>query len=236
MHRVTDHLVRLRPPQAVDDTTLRWWDALGSRRPVVVVLAHGAGSDLAEHTIATLAAGLAGRGVAAGTFNFAYRQAGRRPPDRADRLERAFVDVVAAVRARHEGAAVVVGGRSLGGRVATLSAAAGHGDGVVALGYPLCPRGGAPDPRRTAHWPDLRVPVLFVHGDRDRLCPIAELDRARDERFGDAAQQAHVVRGADHGFDVRVRDARERADVDAEILEAVDRWLRDAISGEEDHG
>lgn len=234
MNQPIDHLVKLAPPQAVDATTVRTWTPDGDARPVVVVLGHGAGSGLDERVLSTLAVGLAARGVPAATFNFAYRQARRRPPDRADRLQRAFRDVLDAVSARHRGARTVVGGRSMGGRMASLLAADGRGDGVVTLGYPLCPQGGPPDPRRTAHWPRISVPVLFVHGDRDRLCPVAAIDRARHEHLCDTAHCAHVVTGADHGFEVRVRDRRTRAEVDAEVVDVVDRWLRDMIEEDTD--
>ena len=235
MKQSIDHTVKLAQPQLVDSTTVRTWVPDEPGRDVVVVLGHGAGSALDEHVVATTAAGLAARGVIAATFNFAYREAGRRPPDRADRLQRAFLDVAAAVRSRRVPTRMVLGGRSMGGRVASLLAADGHGDGVVALGYPLCPRGGDPDPRRTAHWPRISTPVLFVHGDRDRLCPVALLDAARHEHLSDTAHSAHVVAGADHSFGVRVRDDRTRADVVAEVVAVVDRWLRREIE-EDRHG
>jgi predicted alpha/beta-hydrolase family hydrolase len=176
MKQPIDDVVKLAPPQVVDATVVRTWTPGGPGRSTVVVLGHGAGSGFDERVIAALAGGLAERGVVSATFNFAYRQAGRRLPDRADRLQRAFADVAEAVGVRHNARRVVLGGRSMGGRIATMLAAAGHGDGVVALGYPLCPRGGPPDPRRTTHWPAIVVPVLFVHGDRDRLCPVDALD------------------------------------------------------------
>jgi hypothetical protein len=234
MKQPIDQTVKLAPPQLVDSTTTRTWSPRGVDRHVVVVLGHGAGSALDEHVVATVAAELATRGVTAATFNFAYREAGRRPPDRADRLQRAFLDVAEALRSRHGATHTVLGGRSMGGRIASLLAADGHGDGVVALGYPLCPRGGDPDPRRTAHWPTIGVPVLFVHGDRDRLCPVAALDAARHEHLSDTAHSAHVVAGADHSFDVRVRDSRTRADVDAEVVAVIDRWLRLEIEEDRD--
>jgi len=234
MKQPTDSTVKLVRPQLVDTTTVRTWSPDGPGRDLVVVLGHGAGSALDEHVVVTVAAGLAARGVTAATFNFAYREAGRRRPDRVDRLQRAFVDVATAVTAQHGATRTVLGGRSMGGRIASLLAADGHGDGVVALGYPLCPRGDDPDPRRTRHWPAIRVPVLFVHGDRDRLCPVAALEVARHEHLSETAHSAHVVTGADHGFDVRARDERSHADVDAEVVAVVDRWLHQQIEEERD--
>lgn len=225
--------VELRQPQVTAETLLRVRRAAATARPVALLLAPAAGSALDEPALTTLARGLSARGVAVGTFNFAYRQAaGRRPPDRRDRLERAFEDVLAAFArvsgARHH----VLGGRSMGGRIASLVAAGGTGDGVVALAYPLHPNG-REDPRRTAHWPAIARPVLFVHGDRDRLCPVPALDAARAAHLTAAPHAAHVVVGADHGFRLRRDDPRSAGDVRAELVATVDGWL--TATFEEDH-
>lgn len=224
MSDIIEQRVDLRPPQVSPQTLLRVRPARGTPRPAALLLAPGAGSDLAEPVLSGLARGLSQRGVAVGTFNFAYRQAGRRPPDRRDRLERAFEDVLGAFAALTGARHQVLGGRSLGGRVASLLAAGGTGAGVVALAYPLHP-GGRPDPRRTEHWPRITAPMLFVHGDRDRMCPVGDLDAARARYLCAAAHRAHVVAGADHGFALRTRDPRTRADVTAELVGVVDAWL-----------
>ncbi|CAN5886181.1 alpha/beta fold hydrolase [soil metagenome] len=236
MKQACGHQVKLRPPQAGDTTTLRVWQPTAAPRDIAVLLAHGAGSALDERVLVTVAGGLADRGVTSATFNFAYREAGRRPPDRADRLQRAFVDVLTALTAVTGIARTVLGGRSMGGRIATMLLADGHGAGGVAMGYPLWPGGRRPaDARRTAHWPRITAPVLFVHGDRDRLCPVDALDLARHEHLRDTAHCAHVVTGADHGFAVRVRDDRSTAEVDAELIDTIDAWLRAAVE-ENRHG
>ena len=228
MSDTIEQRVELRPPQVTPQTLLRVRPARGTVRPAALLLAPGAGSDLDEPVLAGLARGLSQRGVAVGTFNFAYRQAGRRPPDRRDRLERAFEDVLDAFAALTGARHHVLGGRSLGGRVASLLAAGGTGAGVVALAYPLHP-GGRRDPRRTEHWPQITAPVLFVHGDRDRMCPRGELDAARARHLCAAVHRAHVVAGADHGFTLRTRDPRTAADVEAELVDAVDAWLRETF-------
>ena len=226
--------VELRPPQVVPRTLLRVRPAPGTSRRTALLLAPAAGSGLDERTLSQLARGLSERGVAVGTFDFAYRRAGRRPPDRADRLERAFEDVLAAFCALIAVPHVVIGGRSMGGRIASLLAANGTGAGVVALAYPLYP-GGRPDPRRTEHWPKITAPMLFVHGDRDRLCPVGDLDAARARHLTSAVHRAHVVAGADHGFVVRKRHGRTAADVRAELIDTVDGWLAETFE-EDDHG
>jgi hypothetical protein len=226
--------VELRPPQVVPRTLLRVRPAPGTSRRTALLLAPAAGSGLDERTLSQLARGLSERGVAVGTFDFAYRRAGRRPPDRPDRLERAFEDVLAAFCALIAVPHVVIGGRSMGGRIASLLAANGTGAGVVALAYPLHP-GGRPDPRRTEHWPKITAPMLFVHGDRDRLCPVGDLDAARARHLTSAVHRAHVVAGADHGFVVRKRHGRTAADVRAELIDTVDGWLAETFE-EDDHG
>lgn len=224
MHGIDDHPVALRPPQVTDVTTLRVWRAHGPPRPTALLLAPGARSDFDEPVLSALAAGLSARGVTVGSFNFGYRQAGRRAPDRRDRLEAAFHDVLAAFADRTGARHHLLGGRSMGGRIATLLAADGAGAGVVTLAYPLHPNG-RPDPRRTAHWPKIATPLLFVHGDRDRLCPVEDLDAARAAYLPNAAHTAHVIAGADHSFVVRRADGRTAAEVRAELAATVDAWI-----------
>lgn len=232
MKQATDRQVKLVQPQAVRSTTLRVWQPNEPLRPMGLLLGHGAGSALDERVLVTVAGGLAARGVVSGTFNFAYRQAGRRAPDRAERLLRVYSDVFDAFAAQTAVPRVVVGGRSMGGRIATMLAADGRGDGVLALAYPLCPAGRrAPDARRTVHWAQITVPILFIHGDRDRLCPVDALDRARHEHLSDTAHSAHVVSGADHGFELRKRDGRSAAAVADEVVDTVDGWLRAVEEG-----
>ena len=118
-----------------------------SARPrATLILAHGAGAPQSSVFMVDFAQALARRGCHAVTFNFPYTEQGRRLPDRAPTLEACFRDVVAAVRARPDLAAgpLVIGGKSMGGRMATHVAAQGLVDlaGVVALGYPLTRRAG----------------------------------------------------------------------------------------------
>jgi uncharacterized protein len=228
------HRVDLRPPQSIARTALHVWPAQGPQRPTALLLAPAAGSNLNERVLSTLGRGLSERGVTVGTFDFAYRQAQRRLPDPRERLECAFRDVLAAFADVAPARNHVLGGRSMGGRIATHLAAGGTGDGVVTLAYPLHPRG-SPDPRRTAHWPDITVPVLFVHGDRDPLCPVDALEAARRTQLRNAASTVHVIAGADHGFAVRARDGRAAADVQAELIATVDAWLTRTFE-ENEHG
>jgi predicted alpha/beta-hydrolase family hydrolase len=219
--------VPLTPPQAVGETDAQLWPAVDETAPAVV-LAHGAGTNLHGVAGKAIAEGIAAAGHPVMTFNFAYAQAGRRSPDPQARLLSAWRDAIAAMRNRTgAGRPLVIGGRSMGGRMASLLAAEGFAPlaGLVLLNYPLHAIG-RPEKLRTAHWPDLRVPVLFVHGDRDAMCPLDVFERERAARLINAPTTVHVVAGADHSFGVRARDGRTRAAVLAEAVKAATDWLR----------
>ncbi|CAN5765636.1 alpha/beta fold hydrolase [soil metagenome] len=213
--------VPLSPPQSVAGTSGLLWRSEGSRPGLV--LAHAAGSSIADPVLRAVSRRLAESGHPVLCFNFAYAELGQKRPDPPARLRSAFRDAITVAR-RHVGSrSLLLGGRSMGGRVASLLAAEGHPcAGLVLLGYPLHPVG-RPESLRTAHWPQLSVPALFVQGDRDRLC---DLDRFEAERAGLPSADLHVVRGADHGFRVRRSDGRDPAEILDEVVGAVTAWLR----------
>jgi uncharacterized protein len=198
---------------------------------ISLILAHGAGAGQTSPFMVKFAAALASRGIETITFNFAYTQAGRRLPDRNDRLEAAWRRMIAAYRNGELGARarLAIGGKSMGGRIASQVAAAegeGAADGIaglVFLGYPLHPPG-RPDKLRSAHLPQIRAPMLFVQGSRDafgtpqELAPIIKSLRAPVELC--------VVEDGDHSFKVRKSAPVPQSAVLDFILGAVERWLR----------
>lgn len=217
--------IPLRPDAGDGNVGALLWRPDSDAGRAAFVLAPGAGSDCGHPLLRAVGAGLAGRGWPVLSFNFAYTEAGRRRPDPMARLEAAYRDAVSEA-ARRLGAdrPLVLGGRSLGGRVASHLAASGERcAGLAFLAYPLHPAG-RPDRLRTAHWGRLTLPILFVCGDRDRLCDLSLLERERRTRLPGAAAEVHLVRGADHGFAVCASDPRNAAQVHAEVVDALATW------------
>jgi predicted alpha/beta-hydrolase family hydrolase len=191
--------------------------------PALVVLAPGAGAGLDSDFMTAAAEGIAARGFLVARFNFLYLELGKRSPDRQPVLESTFRDVVDHLESRRGDRQLVLGGKSLGGRIASHVAAAGApADGLLFLGYPLHPPG-RPDRIRDSHLRDISVPMLFVEGTRDPFCPLATLDEARS-RFK-ARTEVAVIDGGDHSFKVRASSGRTTAEAWAEVVDAAAEWL-----------
>jgi predicted alpha/beta-hydrolase family hydrolase len=158
-------------------------------------------------------------------FNFPYKERRGRIPDPAPVLEACYRAVLAQLRADRELDArrLVVGGKSMGGRMASHLAAAGEPvDGLLFLGYPLHPAG-KPDKLRVAHLGRISVPMLFVAGTRDAL---SRLDLLRATLAGLPTATLHIIADGDHSFAVRARSGRTQAAVREEIVNATVAWLR----------
>jgi len=192
-----------------------------------LILAHGAGAPQSSAFMVAFAEGLARRGCHAVTFNFPYTEQGRRLPDRAPTLEACFRDVIAAVRTRPDLAAapLVIGGKSMGGRMASHLAAQGVPDlaGLLALGYPLHPPG-RPEQLRAEHLARIREPLLIVQGSRDAFGTPEEL-RPALAPLG-AAATLHVVEGGDHSFKVPKRGPVTQEEVFERVQDEIVRWIR----------
>jgi uncharacterized protein len=195
-----------------------------ARTKRVFVFAHGAGAGERHPFMVTIARGLADRAIDVVTFEFPYMQQKRKVPDKAPVLESAFREAIAEARTRvtpeH---ALVIGGKSMGGRMATHLAAQKIEAvrGVVALGYPLHPPG-RPEQPRVAHLPDIEMPILIVQGERDAFGTPAELRPVfRSLR---APVTLHVVEGGDHSLATRARSGPHTY---AGVLETVARWIHD---------
>lgn len=177
----------------------------GPKRGVdrAVLLAHGAGADLEAPALVAVAEALAERGVPSLRFNFPYRDAGKKAPDRPPVLLAATRAAAAdlAKRTKLDPARLVVGGRSMGGRYCSLVVADADDPlpalGMLLLGYPLHPAG-RPDSPRVEHLGRIRVPTLFVSGTRDALGAKASLRRAARRVKGPVSW--HWIETGDHSF------------------------------------
>lgn len=192
-----------------------------------VILAHGAGNDMNSPLVVAVHEGLASAGFLSVRFNFPFKERGGRAPDRAPVLETCFRRVLDQVRADLCPAKLFIGGKSLGGRMASHLAADGIAvDGLIFLGYPLHPPGKL-DRLRTAHLPRITAPMLFFAGTRDALCNLDLLRVALKSLT--APTTLHVIEDGDHSFNVLKRTARSADAVREELANISAGWIRDRI-------
>jgi hypothetical protein len=229
-------------------------DFQGPRRGVdrAVLLAHGAGADRNARALTVVADALADAGIPSLRFDYPYRTAGRKAPDRAPVLEAATREA-AATLARTAGLPperLVLGGRSMGGRYCSMmvaspdapvppapsvDAASGVSSGVdrsgrstpalglLLLGYPLQAMG-RPERRRDEHFGWLRCPVLFVSGTRDSLAPRDALTESARAIPGPVSFA--WIETADHGFRPLKRSGMTIDEALASVAETCVTWVR----------
>jgi uncharacterized protein len=217
--------VEVAPSQFI--SALEYPAARANPIAVTLILAHGAGADQNSPFMACFAGALSERGIETVTFNFAYSEHRRRIPDPNARLESCWRAVVETVRSRaaSRAAKLAIGGKSMGGRIASQIAATGIEElgALLLLGYPLHPPG-RPDRLRAAHLRNVSAPMLFVQGSRDvfgtpeQLSPILEPLGPRAE--------LHIVEGGDHSFKVAKGAGVRQQDVYCGIQDRIARWLR----------
>jgi predicted alpha/beta-hydrolase family hydrolase len=189
----------------------------------VFVCAHGAGGNMSDRNIIQLSAVLRERGLNVVRFNFLYREKKSARPDPMPRLEECFAAVVARVREEIEPPTLIIGGRSMGGRAASMMAARNFAcDGLLLLAYPLHPPG-QPEKLRDAHLPSISVPVLCFNGTRDPFCTKELMEAAL--KSVKTKWEMHWVEGADHSFHVLKSSGRTDADVLKEIGDATKEWV-----------
>jgi len=193
-----------------------------------LILGHGAGAGQRSTFMVDFARGLSALGIDVITFNFLYTEQGRRIPDRAPALESCYRAVIDRVRAEVESAqqSLFIGGKSMGGRIASQVAAADAAlpiAGLVLLGYPLHPPG-KPDERRDKHLPGIARPMLFVQGTRDAFGTPAELAPLVDALQPPPA--LHVVAQGDHSFKLARKDPAAQAALYAELQRVIAAWIR----------
>ncbi|HKQ29274.1 MAG TPA: alpha/beta family hydrolase [Burkholderiales bacterium] len=199
---------------AVDggSTTAVFEPATAGDGKAVFVAAHGAGSHRDHPSMLRLSHVLRSRGFDVVRFNFLYREKGSRVPDRMPKLEACMAAVAKHTKNEVGSKKLIIGGRSMGGRVATMMAAAGFEcDGLLLLAYPLHPAG-QPHKLRDAHLPQIKVPVLCFNGTRDTLCDRVLMEAALATVR--TRWDMHWLEGKDHSFPVT-----------EDIGEAAKKWL-----------
>ena len=197
-----------------------------------LILGHGAGAGQQSRFMVDTSHALSRLGLDVVTFNFPYIEQKRRLPDRGPVLEACYRSMVAAMRREVPSAArhLFIGGKSMGGRIATHVAAADNQlpvAGLVLLGYPLHPPG-RPDQRRDKHLPAIGHPMLVVQGSRDSFGAPAELEPVLAALPRTAT--LHVVPGGDHSFKVARVDAAAQTAIMDQIYRTIAEWVASSIS------
>jgi uncharacterized protein len=186
-----------------------------------IVLAHGAGAPMDTPFMSFFAGGLAARGFRVARFEFPYMAArrvggGRRPPDRTPVLLAAWRAAIAALGPDR----LVIGGKSLGGRMASMLADEANVRGLVCLGYPFHPPG-RPQQPRIRHLYGLRTPALILQGTRD---PFGTREEVAAYALSPAIR-VHFLEDGDHGFAPRAASGRKPAQNLEEALSACHDFL-----------
>jgi uncharacterized protein len=196
----------------------------------LVLLAHGAGAPMDSPFLETVSELLVGLGIAVARFEFDYmaarrRGGGRKPPPKMSVLTTEYTHAIHALRLRHPDAPIIIGGKSMGGRVASMIADQTFGQGLikgcVCLGYPLHPQG-KPEQLRTAHLMDMRCPLLMVQGVRDALGSREEI---LAQRISGSVRYAWIVDG-DHDLKPRKSSGATTTDNLTAAAEAIVAFVR----------
>ena len=190
---------------------------------ILFICAHGAGGHMSDGAMLAATRQLRACGLDIVRFNFVYRENKLRRPDPMLQLEACVAAVATHAQGRLGATRLILGGRSMGGRAASMLVARGFScDGLLLLAYPLHPAE-QPEKLRDAHLPNIAVPVLCFNGTRDALCRqdlmLQTLGRLSD------AWTMHWLEGADHSFHVLKSSGRTDKDVLAELGEITRAWL-----------
>ena len=210
--------------------TARHYASTAGASPLLV-LAHGAGADQRHRFMTTMGRLLSQRGIDVVTFNFLYTEMRKRGPDRPAVLEETWRRALDAIVDRLEPQGrIAIGGKSMGGRIASMVAAAEpasdawtRADGLVLLGYPLHPPG-RPDAPRTAHLPSITMPILVVQGTRDTFGTRAEVEPIFSALR--CPVDFEFIEQGDHSFAVPKSTGRTEGDVLAAVADRVAQWLQ----------
>ena len=206
-----------------EETSAVYEPATTTEQGRVFVCAHGAGGNMNDRGILQTANVLRSRGLGVVRFNFLYKEKKSGRPDPMPRLKECITAVVLRARDELQPTRLIIGGRSMGGRAASMLAAEGFVcDGVLLLAYPLHPPG-KPDQLRDAHLPAIKVPVICFNGTRDPFCTPSLMEQVLKRVT--TPWEMHWVEGADHSFHVPKSSGRTDAEVLEEIGNSVQSWV-----------
>lgn len=190
----------------------------------VFVCAHGAGGNKLDGSMQKTAKALAARGVNVVRFNFLYKEKKSGRPDPMPRLQECYSAVVDHVRSEVNPKRLIIGGRSMGGRAASMMAAEAFDcDGLLLYAYPLHPPG-HPEKLRDAHLPSIKVPVLCFNGTRDPFCTPALMEKALESVK--TKWTMRWIDSADHSFHVPKSSGRTDGQVMDELAESSSEFIR----------
>ena len=209
-------------------TALLYPAAKSNRLGTTIILGHGAGANQLHGFMRLFANGLSGRGFDVMTFNFVYMEHGKGAPDKKAKLESCYMAVIreAVKHKKLKGNRLLIGGKSMGGRIASQVAAENpeNVDGLVFLGYPLHPPG-QPDKLRTEHWEKIKCPMLFLQGTRD---PFGSPDEIKPfvKKFKLQAKMYPIETG-DHSFKVQKSAGVTQDAVYEKAMDEILAWAQD---------
>jgi predicted alpha/beta-hydrolase family hydrolase len=201
----------------------------GKSLHATLILGHGAGAPQQSTWMVQMSRALAARGLTVVTFNFPYAERRKSVPDKTEVLEATWMATIRAVRARQPARPaqrLFIGGKSMGGRIASHVAAAWDGDlgdlaGLVFFGYPLHPPG-KPNQLRSAHLPNITAPMLFIQGSRD---PFGSPDELKPILATlPATTTLTAIEGGDHSLKASKSPAKQ-AEVETFVLDTVLHWI-----------
>jgi len=196
-----------------------------ARASASLVLAHGAGAPMDSPFMSTVAAGVAKAGFRVVRFEFPYmharREGKRRPPDRGPVLEEAWRDAICEAAGKKGPASVAIGGKSMGGRIASMVADEAGVAGLVCFGYPFHPPG-QPGKLRVAHLEGLKTPALIVQGERDVFGARDEISRYSLSR----KIRILFLPDGDHSFRPRAASGRTESQNVGDAIVAAAAFLR----------
>ena len=217
---MAEESLTIRVSEATSVTAIRS-KSEGTEQDIAFIYAPGAGSNLKDPFGIHLASVLPMQGIETWRFQFPYMEAGRKRPDAPALLQKTWRAVLETVALTFAGR-VVIGGRSMGGRIASLVVADGAPvAGLVLFAYPLIPPGPAGKPR-TEHLASISVPTLFCSGSRDSFGTTEQIEEAARLVSG---ANVHILEGADHGFAVLKASGRSRDEIWQEATRALLSFL-----------